>query len=164
VADVDMTINRGETFALVGESGSGKSTIAKMIVGLLEPTTGQITFDGMRLDGTDGSRMRALRSRFQMIFQDPFASLNPRWRVGDIIAEPIHRFGLLKGAAVSLRVGELLDTVGLVGDRRRQVSRTSSRAGSASASPSPAPCPRSPNSSSATNPRRRSMCRCRPRS
>jgi oligopeptide/dipeptide ABC transporter ATP-binding protein len=113
VADVDMTINRGETFALVGESGSGKSTIAKMIVGLLAPTTGQITFDGMRLDGTDGSRMRALRSRFQMIFQDPFASLNPRWRVGDIIAEPIHRFGLLKGAAVSLRVGELLDTVGL---------------------------------------------------
>jgi oligopeptide/dipeptide ABC transporter ATP-binding protein len=113
VADVDMTINRGETFALVGESGSGKSTIARMIVGLLEPTTGQITFDGTRMDGTDGSHMRALRSRFQMIFQDPFASLNPRWRVGDIIAEPIHRFGLLKGAAVSQRVGELLDTVGL---------------------------------------------------
>ena len=113
VADVDMTINRGETFALVGESGSGKSTIAKMIVGLLEPTAGQIVFDGTRLDGTDGSRMRELRSRFQMIFQDPFASLNPRWRVGEIIAEPIHRFGLLKGAAVSHRVGELLDTVGL---------------------------------------------------
>ncbi len=113
VNDVDLTINRGETFALVGESGSGKSTIARMIVGLLEPSAGQITFDGVRLDGTDGSRMRELRRRFQMIFQDPFASLNPRWRVGDIIAEPIHRFGLLKGAAVSNRVGELLDTVGL---------------------------------------------------
>ncbi len=113
VADVDIAINRGETFALVGESGSGKSTIARMIVGLLAPTSGQIIFDGTRLDGTDGSKMRALRKRFQMIFQDPFASLNPRWRVGDIIAEPIHRFGLLKGVAVSHRVGELLDTVGL---------------------------------------------------
>lgn len=113
VADVDLTINRGETFALVGESGSGKSTIAKMIVGLLQPTAGTITFDGTPMDGTDGAQMRAMRRRFQMIFQDPFASLNPRWRVGDIIAEPIHRFGLLKGAAVSNRVGELLDTVGL---------------------------------------------------
>jgi len=113
VADVNITIARGETFALVGESGSGKSTIAKMIVGLLPPTEGEIRFDGKLLNGTDGATMRALRRRFQMIFQDPFASLNPRWRVGDIIAEPIHHFGLLKGAAVEARVGELLDTVGL---------------------------------------------------
>ncbi len=113
VADVDFTINRGETYALVGESGSGKSTIAKMVVGLLPPSSGQILFDGQVMSGTEGASMRALRRRFQMIFQDPFASLNPRWRVGEIIAEPIHRFGLLKGAAVTNRVGELLDTVGL---------------------------------------------------
>jgi oligopeptide/dipeptide ABC transporter ATP-binding protein len=113
VADVSFTINRGETFALVGESGSGKSTIAKMVVGLLEASDGRIVFDGQEMSGTSGATMRTLRRRFQMIFQDPFASLNPRWRVGEIIAEPIRRFGLLKGAAVSNRVGELLDTVGL---------------------------------------------------
>lgn len=113
VADVSFTINRGETFALVGESGSGKSTIAKMVVGLIGASRGTIRFDGQEMTGTSGAAMRSLRRRFQMIFQDPFASLNPRWRVGDIIAEPIHTFGMLKGAAVSNRVGELLDTVGL---------------------------------------------------
>ncbi|MCD1626249.1 ABC transporter ATP-binding protein [Seohaeicola saemankumensis] len=113
VADVNFEIKRGETFALVGESGSGKSTIAKMVVGLLGASDGTIEFDGHKMTGTAGAEMRDLRRRFQMIFQDPFASLNPRWRVGDIIAEPIHTFGLLKGAEVSNRVGELLDTVGL---------------------------------------------------
>ena len=97
VADVSFTIARGETFALVGESGSGKSTIAKMIVGLLGASEGRILFDGQEIAGTAGSAMRTLRSRFQMIFQDPFASLNPRWHVGDISARAIHRFGLLKG-------------------------------------------------------------------
>ncbi len=113
VADVSFTINRGETFALVGESGSGKSTIAKMVVGLLAASQGRILFDGQEMSGTSGSVMRTLRKRFQMIFQDPFASLNPRWRVGEIIAEPIRTFGLLKGAEITNRVGELLDTVGL---------------------------------------------------
>mgnify|MGYP003677032362 CR=1 FL=1 len=113
VADVSFEIKRGETFALVGESGSGKSTIAKMVVGLIGASEGKITFDGHNMTGTAGAEMRDLRRRFQMIFQDPFASLNPRWRVGDIIAEPIHTFGLLKGAQVTNRVGELLDTVGL---------------------------------------------------
>ena len=113
VADLNFEIKRGETFALVGESGSGKSTIAKMVVGLLGASDGTIEFDGHKMTGTAGAEMRDLRRRFQMIFQDPFASLNPRWRVGDIIAEPIHTFGLLKGAEVSNRVGELLDTVGL---------------------------------------------------
>ncbi len=113
VADVSFKINRGETFALVGESGSGKSTIAKMVVGLLGASQGKIEFDGHNMAGTDGAAMRELRKRFQMIFQDPFASLNPRWRVGEIVAEPIHTFGLLKGADVSKRVNELLDTVGL---------------------------------------------------
>ncbi len=112
-ADVSFDIRKGETFALVGESGSGKSTIAKMIVGLLEPSAGEIRFDGKVMDFASGAAMRALRRRFQMIFQDPFASLNPRWRVGDIIAEPIHTFGLLKGAEVTREVGRLLDLVGL---------------------------------------------------
>lgn len=113
VADVSFEIKRGETFALVGESGSGKSTIAKLVVGLLAASEGTIEFDGNTMAGTSGTAMRDLRRRFQMIFQDPFASLNPRWRVGDIIAEPIHTFGLLKGADVTNRVAELLDTVGL---------------------------------------------------
>jgi peptide/nickel transport system ATP-binding protein len=112
-ADVNFEIKRGETFALVGESGSGKSTIAKMIVGLLEPSEGKITFDGQEMNFASGAAMRTLRRRFQMIFQDPFASLNPRWHVGDIIAEPIRTFGLAKGADVMREVGRLLDTVGL---------------------------------------------------
>lgn len=112
-ADVNFEIKRGETFALVGESGSGKSTIAKMIVGLLEPSEGKITFDGQEMNFASGAAMRNLRRRFQMIFQDPFASLNPRWHVGDIIAEPIRTFGLAKGADIMREVGRLLDTVGL---------------------------------------------------
>jgi oligopeptide/dipeptide ABC transporter ATP-binding protein len=113
VADVSFEIRRGETFALVGESGSGKSTIAKMIVGLLAPSEGRIVFDGQVMAGSDGRAMRTLRRRFQMIFQDPFASLNPRWHVGDIIAEPIRTFGLASGAEVRREVGRLLETVGL---------------------------------------------------
>ncbi|GGB59960.1 ABC transporter ATP-binding protein [Roseibium aquae] len=113
VAEVNFEIKRGETFALVGESGSGKSTIAKMVVGLLPVSSGTILFDGQPITGTTGVAMRTIRRRFQMIFQDPFASLNPRWRVGDIIAEPIHTFGLAKGAEAANQVGKLLDTVGL---------------------------------------------------
>jgi oligopeptide/dipeptide ABC transporter ATP-binding protein len=112
-AEVSFEIARGETFALVGESGSGKSTIAKMIVGLLEPSAGRIVFDGNEMDFASGRAMRALRRRFQMIFQDPFASLNPRWRVGQIIAEPIRTFGLLSGRDVDREVGRLLEVVGL---------------------------------------------------
>ena len=114
VNDVSFDIQRGETFALVGESGSGKSTIAKLIVGLLKASSGEILFDGNPMTTAGGAQMRELRSRFQMIFQDPFASLNPRWRVKDIIAEPIRTFGL-KGLETTIekRVDELLETVGL---------------------------------------------------
>ena len=113
VNDVSFAIERGETFALVGESGSGKSTIAKMVVGLLEPSAGRILFDGNEMDFRSSKRMRGLRKRFQMIFQDPFASLNPRWHVGDLIAEPIRTFGLARGGDLRREVGRLLDTVGL---------------------------------------------------
>ncbi|MEQ8449938.1 MAG: ATP-binding cassette domain-containing protein [Nitratireductor sp.] len=113
--NVTFDVPRGKTFALVGESGSGKSTIAKMIVGLLRPTSGSVTVDGVDLfrEG-DVAGQTALRRRIQMIFQDPYASLNPRWRVGDIIAEPIRAFALESDAkAVKRRVGELLEQVGL---------------------------------------------------
>tara|TARA_R110000751_G_scaffold271365_3_gene371407 strand:- start:1621 stop:2613 length:993 start_codon:yes stop_codon:yes gene_type:complete len=114
VNDVSFEIRRGETFALVGESGSGKSTIAKLIVGLIRPTGGQILFDGTNVATRGSASMRQLRSRFQMIFQDPFASLNPRWRVKDIIAEPLRTFGVAEGrAAWEKRVDVLLETVGL---------------------------------------------------
>ena len=114
VNDVSFEIRRGETFALVGESGSGKSTIAKLIVGLIRPSGGNIKFDGNNVATQGSAAMRQIRSRFQMIFQDPFASLNPRWRVKDIIAEPIRTFGL-NGEVVNWqnRVDELLETVGL---------------------------------------------------
>ena len=112
-ADVSFAIEKGGTFALVGESGSGKSTIAKMIVGLLTPSAGRIAIEGQAIDPNDPATMRVLRRRMQMIFQDPFASLNPRWRVGDIIAEPIRTLGLMPGSDIATEVARLLGLVGL---------------------------------------------------
>ncbi|MFO1116180.1 MAG: ABC transporter ATP-binding protein [Beijerinckiaceae bacterium] len=103
VMDVTLQVARGETLGLVGESGSGKSTLGRMAVGLLQPTSGEILFDGMA--PTDAARA----GRLQMIFQDPFASLNPRWKVFDIIAEPLRA----RGAPARARVDELLALVGL---------------------------------------------------
>jgi peptide/nickel transport system ATP-binding protein len=117
VDGVGFTILRGETFGLVGESGSGKSTLARMVVGLIEPSRGQVLIEGVDLARTgDQAARRAIRRRIQMVFQDPFASLNPRWRVGDIIAEPIRAFRAGAGSAkraTAARVGELLELVGL---------------------------------------------------
>jgi peptide/nickel transport system ATP-binding protein len=114
VQDVSFTIGRGETVALVGESGSGKSTIARMVVGLLPPSDGAVLIDGLDLaDPTKKPQLAKLRRRIQMIFQDPYASLNPRWRVDRIVAEPIRAFGLASGAGVAARVAELLQRVGL---------------------------------------------------
>lgn len=121
VDQVSFSINAGETFALVGESGSGKSTIAKLIVDLIHPSSGEIRFNGKTLHETHGEAFKTLRRRIQMIFQDPFASLNPRWRVGDIIAEPIHAFGLAKSTSeVTRTIEELLDKVGLSGRDRHK--------------------------------------------
>ncbi|MHC5655832.1 ABC transporter ATP-binding protein [Stappia sp.] len=114
--DISFSIERGETFALVGESGSGKSTVAKMVVGLLQASAGNIRIDGidMRRKDQAGADMRDLRRRIQMIFQDPYASLNPRWRVDRIIAEPIRAFDLeTSEAAIQKRVAELLELVRL---------------------------------------------------
>ena len=115
VDGVSFEIPRGETFALVGESGCGKSTVARLIVGLHEPSAGRIVFDGRDVAQVRGSAERQkLRRRFQMIFQDPYASLNPRWRVERIIAEPIRVFGLERDERkIRARVAELLTQVGM---------------------------------------------------
>jgi len=114
VDHVSFEIQRGETLSLVGESGCGKSTVARLICGLYTPTSGRIVFDGKDLGATPANEMLQLRRRFQMIFQDPYASLNPRWRVERIVAEPIRSHDLVRGtAAISKRVGELLTDVGL---------------------------------------------------
>jgi peptide/nickel transport system ATP-binding protein len=109
VEDVSFSIPRGTTFSVVGESGCGKSTLARMIVGLQRPTEGRLSFaDIKRSDGTIGP------PRVQMIFQDPYASLNPRWRVGDVIAEPIRELKLRANDSETVdRVGDLLEVVGL---------------------------------------------------
>ena len=115
VDGVSFAINRGETLSLVGESGCGKSTVARLICGLYAPSRGSIVFDGTDLAAiARRSDMLAMRRRFQMIFQDPYASLNPRWRVEKIIAEPIRSHDLIaENAAIRRRVGELLTDVGL---------------------------------------------------
>jgi peptide/nickel transport system ATP-binding protein len=115
VDGVSFDIRKGETFALVGESGSGKTTVARMVVGLLPPTSGEVIIDGVSMSDVRQAQARqALRRRIQMIFQDPYASLNPRMRVGAIVAEPIRAFELIQGERdINGRVGELLSLVGL---------------------------------------------------
>jgi peptide/nickel transport system ATP-binding protein len=115
VDGVSFDIERGQTLALVGESGCGKSTVARLLVGLYAPTRGDFEFDGQDAHAAfktaEGNR---LRRRIQMIFQDPYASLNPRWRVDDIIAEPLHEHAIITSPdALHARVGELLCSVGL---------------------------------------------------
>ena len=113
VADVSFEIAQGETFALVGESGSGKSTIARMIVGLLGASEGRILFDGNDMTAMPASDLRALRRRFQMIFQDPMSSLNPRMKVAEIVGEAAVYHGLTTRRDVAGYVDELLRKVGL---------------------------------------------------
>src|SRR5512145_1553646 len=115
VDGVSFDIRRGETLALVGESGCGKSTVARMIVGLHTPTRGQIDFEGVRLTGAGSAAdIARMRRRMQMIFQDPYASLNPRWRIARIVAEPLRARDRGAGRdAIRARVAELLQQVGL---------------------------------------------------
>jgi peptide/nickel transport system ATP-binding protein len=120
VDGVSFTLNRGETLSVVGESGCGKSTVGKTILRLIEPTDGEVLLDGERIDNIPQSRLRALRRRIQVVFQDPFSSLNPRMRVGDIIAEPILNFGLASGSELNDRVAALMDKVRLPRDAMRR--------------------------------------------
>ncbi|MDZ4803539.1 MAG: oligopeptide/dipeptide ABC transporter ATP-binding protein [Candidatus Eisenbacteria bacterium] len=110
---VDLDIARGETLGLVGESGSGKSTLGRCLVRLYQPTRGKILFEGEDLAAMNGEKLRKRRQRLQMIFQDPYASLNPRMTVEDIVAEPIRVHRLARGADIRERVKELMEMVGL---------------------------------------------------
>ena len=114
VDDVSFSIQPGETLGLVGESGSGKSTIGRTLLRLIEATDGQVLYRGEDLGKASSSRMRELRSKLQMIFQDPYASLNPKMRVRDILGEALQVHGLAKGKGErEKRIAELLETVGL---------------------------------------------------
>ena len=113
VDDVSFTIERGETLGLVGESGSGKSTIARMVMGLIEATNGEVLFDGHPLTGLPPRKLRQLRRRLQIVFQDPYAALNPRMRVQDIVAEPLIIHRACPRSELRPKVVELLRHTGL---------------------------------------------------
>src|SRR5437868_1457158 len=113
VDGVSLEIKKGETLGLVGESGCGKSTLGRAILRLTEPTGGRVLYNGKDLAHLPKSAMREQRKDLQMIFQDPYASLNPRMTVGAIIGEPLRTFGLARGKGATARVEELMETVGL---------------------------------------------------
>ncbi|MBL8590391.1 MAG: ATP-binding cassette domain-containing protein [Methylobacteriaceae bacterium] len=113
VDGVSFAIDRGETLALVGESGCGKSTVGKAALRLFDVTAGEVILDGTRIEAMGAGALRPLRRKIQVVFQDPFSSLNPRLRVRDILAEPIRNFGLANGADIEARIASLLDKVRL---------------------------------------------------
>ena len=114
VDNVSFTIDRGRTLGMVGESGCGKSTTGRVILRLIEPTSGTVTFDGVDVGKLSGKELRAMRTRMQIVFQDPFSSLNPRMTVSQAIEEPIRLHGIIKDPYErELRVLELMETVGL---------------------------------------------------
>ena len=113
VSDVSFSLERGDVFALVGESGSGKTTIGRMLLRLIEADAGRVTFDGIDIRALDANGLRRLRRRIQIIFQDPFGSLDPRVRIGRAIAEPIRLHRLRPEGQIRNRVVELLELVGL---------------------------------------------------
>jgi len=119
VDGVSFQVKRGETLSLVGESGCGKSTVGRAILRLFRITSGQVVLDGQRIDGLSDGALRPVRRRMQVVFQDPFSSLNPRMRVKDIIAEPIRNFGLAASSAdLEARIAALLDKVRLPRDAK----------------------------------------------
>lgn len=116
VDDVTFSINRGDTLGLVGESGCGKTTVARCILRLYEPTSGQIVFEGEDITKLKGRKMRQIRRDMQIVFQDPFSSLDPRMKIGDIIGEPLVVHGVANATERSEIVFNLLKTVGLAPD------------------------------------------------
>ena len=113
VDGVSLSVAPGETVGLVGESGCGKSTLARTILQLLAPTSGSVRFDGREIAGMSARQLRPLRREMQMIFQDPYASLNPRKRVGQIVGGPLKLHGIAEGRELRRQTEELLDRVGL---------------------------------------------------
>jgi oligopeptide transport system ATP-binding protein len=113
VDGISLSVNKGETVGLVGESGCGKSTVSRTIIRLYDPTEGKIIFDGQDISKMPESKLAAYRPRMQMIFQDPYASLNPRMTVGDLIGEPLRNQGKLSRKDITERVQELLGLVNL---------------------------------------------------
>jgi oligopeptide transport system ATP-binding protein len=116
VDGVSFEVEKGETLGLVGESGSGKSTACRAVLQLIKPTSGSVKFEGEEIAGLGRRQMRPLRRQMQMIFQDPYASLNPRKRIGQIVGDPLRRQGVAKGAELRRQVQELLERVGLAGE------------------------------------------------